>query len=360
MNQPKRVLVVGGGSAGWMAAAYLNAALNPGSFRRAEISLVESPDTPRIGVGEATVPSILHLLAVIGVDSGEFMKAVDATFKQSIRYVNWLNNTGEFYHHPFTRYSTAHQALAGELWLGSDRSIPFMETVSPQPIACELGLSPLSMDPKVPGPRLKYAYHMNALKFADYLTEFSTARGVTHHLEHVTDIEMAENGDIAAVKTKSGQRIEADLFIDCTGFAALLIEKKLGVGWVDCSQWLLCDQAVTMHVPYDHHYLGHVRPYTQATASATFIPARFRAPTRPNRSCELLKAHTRRTSARAWCLSRSVIGSRRGPGTVSRSVSPAASSSRWNPPGSISVTSRPLCWPSIFRATIITSRWHSA
>jgi tryptophan halogenase len=237
-----------------MAAAYLNAALNPGSFRRAEISLVESPDTPRIGVGEATIPSILHLLAVIGVDANEFMKAVDATFKQSIRYVNWLNNTGEFYHHPFTRYSTAHRSLAGELWLGSNRSIPFMETVSPQPIICEMGLSPLSMDPRAPGPRLKYAYHMNALKFADYLTEFSTARGVTHHLDHVTDIEMAENGDIAAVTTKSGQRIEADLFIDCTGFAALLIEKKLGVGWVDCSQWLLCDQAVTMHVPYDHHY----------------------------------------------------------------------------------------------------------
>ena len=266
MNQPKRVLVVGGGSAGWMAASYLNAALNPGSIRRAEISLVESPDTPRIGVGEATVPSIQHLLAVIGINPTEFMTAVDATFKQSIRYVNWLDNTGEFYHHPFTRYSTQEQTLAGDLWLGSDRSIPFMETVSPQPIACEMGLSPLSLDPQVPGPRLKYAYHMNALKFADYLTEYSTARGVTHYLEHVTDIDMAENGDIAAVHTESGKRLEADLYVDCTGFAALLIEKKLGVEWVDCSRWLLCDQAVTMHVPYDHHYLGYVRPYTQATA----------------------------------------------------------------------------------------------
>jgi len=266
MNQPKQVLVVGGGSAGWMAAAYLNAALNQGSIRRAKISLVESPDAPRIGVGEATIPSILHLLEVIGVDATDFMRAVDGTFKQSIRYVNWLTNQSEFYHHPFTRYSTPHQALAGELWLGSDRSVPFMETVSPQPIICEMGLSPLSMDPRAPGPRLKYAYHMNALKCADYLAEFSSARGVTHHVDHVTDIEMAENGNIAAVKTKSGQRMEADLFIDCTGFAAVLIEKKLGVGWVDCSQWLLCDQAVTMHVPYDHFYPGHVRPYTMATA----------------------------------------------------------------------------------------------
>ncbi len=266
MAPAKRILIVGGGSSGWMAAAYLNAALNQGSMRRAEISVVESGDVPRIGVGEATIPSILHLLAVIGVDNAEFMTAVDATFKQSIRYLNWLDNKGEHYHHPFTRYTSQHQTLPGELWLGSDRSIPFMETVSPQPIVCEMGLSPLSLDPNVPGPRLKYAYHMNALKFADYLTKFATSRGVTRYVDHVTDVELAENGNIAAVNTKSGQRIEADLFIDCTGFAALLIEKKLGVKWVDCSQWLLCDQAVTMHVPYEHHYTGSVRPYTMASA----------------------------------------------------------------------------------------------
>ena len=266
MYEPKRVLIVGGGSAGWMAAAYLNSALNPGSIRRAKISVVESPDTPRIGVGEATIPSIQHLLAVIGVDLTEFMTEVDATFKQSIRYVNWLDNSGEYYHHPFTRYSSEHQTLAGELWLGSDRSIPFIETVSPQPIACEMGLSPLSLDPQVRGPRLKYAYHMNALKFADYLTRFSTARGVDHWLDHVVDVDVAENGDIAAIKTRSGKRIEADLYIDCTGFAGELIEKCLGVPWIDCSDWLLCDQAVTMHVPYEHYYHGAVRPYTMASA----------------------------------------------------------------------------------------------
>ena len=129
-----------------------------------------------------------------------------------------------------------------------------------------MGLSARSVDPRRPGPPLKYAYHMNALKFADYLTEFSTARGVTHYLDHVTDVEMSGQGNIAAVLTKSGQRIEADLFIDCTGFAALLIEKKLGIDWVDCSQWLLCDQAVVFRVPYDHYYPGYVRPYTAATA----------------------------------------------------------------------------------------------
>ena len=264
--ETKKILVVGGGSAGWMAASYLNAKLNHGDLKFAEITVIESPDAPRIGVGEATIPNITRMVKAIGInDEVEFMRAVDATFKQSIRYNNWTHNTGDFYHHPFTRYTPTPDQLA-ENWLRSDHSIPFMETTTQQVSICETGLSARSLDPRKPGPPLKYAYHMNALKFADYLTEFSTAHGVTHHLDHVTDVEMYENGNIAAVLTKSGQRIEADLFIDCTGFAALLIEKKLGIGWVDCSQWLLCDQAVVLRVPYDHYYPGYVRPYTAATA----------------------------------------------------------------------------------------------
>lgn len=266
MQAPRKILIVGGGSAGWMAAAYLNAALNFGDRKIAEISLVESPDVPRIGVGEATIPSINHLLAAIGMDPHEFMRRADGTFKQSIRFVDWRHGRGEYYHHPFTQLRPGPLDHSGELWLRSDRSIPFCETVSAQPIICELGLAPQMLGRWDFGPRLAYAYHMNALKFADYLCEWSTARGVTHHLDHVVDVELKENGDIAAVKTREGQRLAADLFIDCTGFAGLLIEKALGVRWVDCSQWLLCDRAVTLHVPYKDHYPGNVRPYTTATA----------------------------------------------------------------------------------------------
>jgi len=265
----KRILVVGGGSAGWMAAAYLNAALNRGDRKRVEVSLVESPDVDRNDVGEATIPSINHLLAVIGLNERDFMARVDGTFKQSIRYVNWLENRGEHYHHPFSRYRVLPIDRSGTNWLMSDRSIPFMETVSAQPLICEMGLAPVSPDPRHPGPPLTYAFHMNALKFADYLCELSTDRGVTHYLDHVVDIEVAENGFIEAVKTRSGARIEADIFVDCTGFAALLIEKKLGVKFLDCSQWLLCDRAATMHVPYEHHYSGSVKPYTNASALST-------------------------------------------------------------------------------------------
>jgi tryptophan halogenase len=262
----KRVLIVGGGSSGWTAAAYLNAALNVGDHKIADITLVESPDVPRIGVGEATIPNISRTLATIGINETEFMKAVDGTFKQSIRYVNWLEGEREFYHHPFCRYGAGPGDDAGRRWLMSNRSVPFMSTVSAQPEFCEMGLAPKTLENTDAGLSLVYAFHMNALKFADYVRDFSTERGVTHHLEHVVEVDMHENGSIAAVKTKSGKRLEADLFIDCTGFAAHLIEKKLGVSWVDSSQWLLCDRAVTMHVPYEHHYPGYVRPYTTATA----------------------------------------------------------------------------------------------
>jgi tryptophan halogenase len=252
MRPPRKVLVVGGGSAGWMTAAYLNAALNVNGQKVAEISLIESPDVPRVGVGEATIPNINHILSVIGIDQHDFMRRVDGTFKQSIKYVNWVNNDGSYYYHPFCRFRKVPIDRSAQDWLMSNRSIPFVETVSEQAIICELGLSPQMLGAWDFGTPLKYAYHMNALKFADFLCELSTTRGVSHYVDHVVDVEMAENGDIAAVKTRSGRRLDADIFIDCTGFAALLIEKKLGVKWIDCSQWLLCDRA------QDKRSLGYV------------------------------------------------------------------------------------------------------
>lgn len=264
--QKKRILVVGGGSAGWMAAAYLNAALNRKGQKTVDICLVESPNIPRISVGEATIPSIRHLLSVIGIDEIEFMKATDASFKQSIKYINWLNTNDHAYHHPFSRNRVYPLDHSGPDWLKSDRSIPFMETASVQPAICEMGLAPKMIEKWDFGQPLSYAYHMNAQKFADYLRDLSVERGVTHILDSVVDVEVIENGHIAAVTTKEGKRLEADLFIDCTGFAAILIGKKLKIGFEDCSQWLLCDRAVTMHVPYEHHYPGYVRPYTTATA----------------------------------------------------------------------------------------------
>lgn len=266
MIKPRRVLIVGGGSSGWMAAAYLDAVLNHDGQSVADIGLIESPDVPRIGVGEATIPSINHILAAIGIDENEFLKRVSGTFKQAIKHVNWLDGRGESYYHAFGRYRPSPVDTLSQDWLMSDRSIPFSETISAQPVICESCLAPKMMGQWDMGTRLTYAFHMNALEFADYLCELATSRGVKHYSDHVVEVEMAENGDIAAVHTRAGKRLGADLFIDCTGFAGLLIEKKLGVDWIDCSQWLLCDRALTIQVPYEHDYPGYVRPNTLATA----------------------------------------------------------------------------------------------
>ena len=263
----KRVVIVGGGSSGWIAAAYLNGAINKqGKQKNIEITLIESPDIARISVGEATIPSMKHLLAVIGIDEFEFMKVTNASFKQSIKYVNWLQSDKSFYHHPFSRYRKQPIDDANLNWLKSDRSIPYMETVSAQPIICEMGRAPLMLTPWDMGAPLTYAYHMDAQKFADYLRDFSVTRGVQHVLSNVTGVDLSNKNHINSIDIDEKSTINADIFIDCTGFKAKLIGETLSVGIDDFSQYLLCDRAVTMHVPYDTHYPGQVRPYTTATA----------------------------------------------------------------------------------------------
>lgn len=263
----RTIVIVGGGSAGWMAAAYLNGALNKrGRDSRVAITLLESPDIPRISVGEATIPSMRHLLAVIGVDERDFMRTTDATFKQSIKYVNWVKNDNTFYHHPFSRYTNSPLDTSGADWLESDRSIPYMETVSAQPLLCEMGRAPLMLDDWSMGTPLSYAYHMNAQKFADYLRDFSIARGVVHVRANLVGVKRQDNGFISRIELDNKETLTGDLFVDCTGFKAKLIGETMGVKVEDCSKWLLCDQAITMHIPYVDHYPGMVRPYTTATA----------------------------------------------------------------------------------------------
>lgn len=263
----RSLVIVGGGSAGWMAAAYLNGALNSrGTNPTVKITLLESPDIPRISVGEATIPSMRHLLSVVGVDEIDFMRATDATFKQSIKYVNWVEKDNTFYHHPFSRHKGRPLDTSAKDWLASDRSIPYMDTVSVQPLLCEMARSPKSSSDHSNQLGLNYAFHMNAQKFADYLRDFSVQRGVTHIQANLKSVKLKENGFIESIDADNDQTYIADMFVDCTGFRAKLIGEVMKVGVEDCSQWLLCDSAVTMHVPYDEHYPGLVRPYTTATA----------------------------------------------------------------------------------------------
>lgn len=262
----KRLLIVGGGSAGWITAAYINASLNVGGKKTVDITLVESASIGRIGVGEATVPTIRHVLQAIGISEQDFLKATDATFKQAIRFDDWHHIGDGGYYHPFQRRPMARIDRAGAEWLMSDRSVPFAETVSVQPAFSDLGLSPRMHQSKDFGSPFPYAYHMDAEKFADFLCDLSVNRGVTHHVDDVTEIVQADDGSIAEVKTKGGLSLTADLYIDCTGFASLLSGKTLKTDFTDYGKWLLCDRAVAMRVPYSAYYPGEVKPYTTAAA----------------------------------------------------------------------------------------------
>lgn len=265
----KKMVIVGGGSAGWITAALMNAVLNPkGRKKSVDIHLIESPDVPRIAVGEATVPTIRQILFAIGINEIDFMKATDATFKQGIKFNNWLHQEGHSYYHQFSRYNPDAIDRYGMDWLRSDRSVPFADTVSVQPTLCERNLSPRLLDNQQLQRPVTYAYHLNALKMADFLRDTAVAQGVTHHLDNITKVDMTEDGRIEAVNTEKGERHAADLFVDCTGFASLLMEKELKVGWDDFSDLLFCDRACVMQVPYETYYPGTVQSVTQSTAQS--------------------------------------------------------------------------------------------
>jgi tryptophan halogenase len=263
---PRKILIVGSGAEAWMTAAHLDGVLNRDGRRFADIAVLDLPGAPQTGVGESTLASFNHALAVMGIDQFEFMRRADGTFKQSTKFVNWLHAGGHAFHHPFGLERTDPVDRVGRRWLRSNRSMPFAETISVQPGLCEMNLAPQMPGPWDFGQPLPFAYHLDEAKFADYLREVSTARGVTRYVDALAGVDIVENGDIAAVNTASGSRLQADLFVDCTGPAALLSGKELGAEWDDCSQWLPCDQVVTMQVPYEHFYPGYVRPFTTATA----------------------------------------------------------------------------------------------
>ncbi|MDH5584242.1 MAG: tryptophan 7-halogenase [Gammaproteobacteria bacterium] len=265
----RKILIVGGGVAGWMTAAYLNAVLNRDGRHFADISLIESSEAPGTVSGEASTPDIIRFLATLGVNQLDFMRRVGATFRQSSKFVNWLSNSGEYFYHTFSGQRPGSADRSAEQWLKSNRSVAFAETVSAQPQLCELNLAPLMLSRWDFGPPLCYAFHLDVSRFASYLRELSTAAGVVHHADHMVDIVMAESGDIAAVKTDGGRRIEAHLFIDCTGSRALLSDEKLGVAWVDCTQSLICDRALSITVPYEQYFPGRVHPCTTVTAAST-------------------------------------------------------------------------------------------
>ncbi len=250
----RRVIIVGGGSAGWICAARIaaqNAANSPDGLK---VVLIESSNVPTIGVGEGTWPTMRATLRKIGLSETDFLRRCDAAFKQGGKFVGWTDGTSDdAYYHPLNAPQGAPQINLSGHWaqMHAHGGSEFADAVDFQAALCEAGLAPKTITTPEYAAVANYAYHLDAGKFAQLLQEHAVTRlGVEHVIDDVVDVRRADNGDISAVLLKQKGEVVGDFFVDCTGFAALLIGQTLGVPFRDCSDILFADRALAMQVPY--------------------------------------------------------------------------------------------------------------
>lgn len=262
------ILIAGGGSAGWITANVLAASFERAGGLAPQITLIEAPDIPIIGVGEATVPSIRRTLQHIGIGEREFMRACDATFKTLIRFDDW--SPGISFDHPFDRRERPATDMAVEDWLRHGQDAPsFDGTFSVLSRITAFNLAPKAVGWPDYGSPFPYAYHLDAVKLARALTEIGLKRGIRHVLGRITDVNVAASGSIESVELEDKTIHSADLFVDCTGFAARLVGQALGIEKTSFSKQLLCDRAVTLQIPFETYRPERIRTYTQATARSS-------------------------------------------------------------------------------------------
>ena len=255
MVQPvKAVVIVGGGTAGWLTAGVIAARLQ--SRMKAggiSVTLIESPDIRIIGVGEGTWPTMRQTLERIGVSETALFRECDASFKQGGKFVGWTTGAPhDAYYHPLMVPQGFSQVNLVPHWLLKGQQQSFCDFVTPQGRLCDEGLAPKNITDGEYRAIANYSYHLDAGKFAPFLARHCTEKlGVRHVLADVVSVQQNESGDIQSVLTPQAGEISGDLFIDCSGFHALLIGKTLGVGFKSCSDVLFCNTALAVQVPFD-------------------------------------------------------------------------------------------------------------
>ena len=266
----EKIVIVGGGTAGWMAAAALSRLRETHNGQKApvEISLVESEQIGTVGVGEATIPPFVGFNGLLGVKERDMMAASQATFKLGIQFSNW-GKQGDSYIHPFGAYGYTMGGISFlQIWhkfreLGDRRPI---QAFNVETLAAHFGKFSKTEDFKRDDlPPVNYAYHLDAGRYAAFLRKVAEGRGVVRQEGRVCDTVLdSETGYVTSIKLESGEELSGDLFIDCSGFRGLLIEQALKSGYEEWTHWLPCDRAVAL--PCNRDDGSPPAPYTRATA----------------------------------------------------------------------------------------------
>jgi tryptophan halogenase len=258
MDRPKihKVVIAGGGTAGWMAAASIAKLIG----RTVDVTLVESDAIPTVGVGEATIPSLLVLHQLLEIDEREFVRAVQGTFKLGISFENWRDVNKDYIHSFGWTGKDCWAAGFQHFWLKGMRqgiAEPFGQ-YCPELVAAERNRFVVAQREG-----LNYAYHLDAGLYAKFLRRLAEAHGARRREGTIEQVKQdPANGYITGLVLKSGEEIEGDLFIDCTGFGGLLIEKVLHAGYDDWTHWLPCDRAVAVQT----RSVSEPVPYTRSIA----------------------------------------------------------------------------------------------
>lgn len=264
MARVERIIIVGGGTAGWMTATALAKIFG----RHVSIKLIESDAIGIVGVGEATIPTIHWFNQLIGLDEAEFVRATKASFKLGIEFVGWTR-PGHVYFHPFGRYGVdVGKVPFHHCWLraqadGAGESLPAYSLATA--LAAANRFAKPSNDARSILSTLGYAYHFDAALYARHLRMLAETAGVHRYEGKLTIVEKdPQTGFVTAINTERGERLEGDIFIDCSGFRALLIGGQMNAKFEDWSRWLPCDRAVAM--PCDR--ASETTPFTRSTAQA--------------------------------------------------------------------------------------------
>ena len=306
----RHVVIVGGGSAGWLTAAVLAAAHGPTTGRVAggdvskcaslRVTLLESPDIGPIGVGEGTWPTMRDTLRGIGVSETELFRECDAAFKQGSRFNAWVDGSQtDHYHHPFVLPQGYTEADLAAAWLQQHAEMPFADLVSFQPHLCAQGKAPKQIATPEFAAVANYGYHFDAGKFGLLLKRHCTERlGISHLLDPVVAINCHDNGDIASLQTRNLGTVAGDLFVDCTGMRSLLLAQHYGIELVTQRDVLFNDSALAIQVPYAREDSA-IASQTLATAQAHGWVWDIGLPTRRGVGHVYSSAHTSDDAAEA-------------------------------------------------------------